>query len=381
MKNRIESIYFLRLIAMLLVVLVHVTGTFYNTLPMEGDAFAKYHFLNRFIRIEAGIFIMLTGLVFFYNYSKKKLTVPLFIDYYKKRVLYIVVPYLVWAVLYEFYAYYTINRELVFSEVLDRILHGQSYYQLHFIFLIVQFYLVFPVLMILAKKSAFFRKYMWIIGIVIGVAYYDINSTYNLFSFKMFLSLIGPYLLGGWIGMHYAEEKRKVNKVVSTVFFGAVFLIFGSAISLLYYHLYTIQSFHLEGIYYKIINTTYLVGGSYFLFRIAERLQKKASERAMTFVRNIALYSFGFYLIHPFILREVSQIIPVHSNYLFHVEILGRYILTVFLCYAVIWTVHKFFPYPGLLFGKLPKDPPPFNLVGKQERSRIDYNAKESHGG
>ncbi|MGF2617979.1 acyltransferase [Rossellomorea vietnamensis] len=378
MQKQIHSIYFLRFLAMLLVVLVHVTGTFYNTLPMDGDAFAKYHFLNRFIRIEAGIFILLTGLVFFYNFSEKKMSIPLFLNYYKKRVLYIIVPYIVWAVFYEFYANITIGRELSFTEVLFRLLQGESYYQLHFIFLIVQFYLVFPLIIILARKSSFFRNYMWLIGMIVQVVYYYINSTYNLVPFKLFLEMTGPYLMGGWIGMHYLSQKKKAFNTGPNIIYGLIFLLFGTTISLLYYHLYTMNTFYLEGVYYKMVGTIYLTAGSYFLFRMAEIAADKASEKTMNFIKNIALYSFGFYLLHPFVLNEVSRFVPVHSNYLFHLEMLLRYTLTVIGCYVIIWTIHKLTPFPGLLFGKLPKKAAPLNAFKMKESESYSYRNNES---
>ncbi|MGY3715202.1 hypothetical protein ACWE42_06725 [Sutcliffiella cohnii] len=37
-KQQIESIYFLRLFAMLMVVLVHVTAPYAGILPFDGDA-------------------------------------------------------------------------------------------------------------------------------------------------------------------------------------------------------------------------------------------------------------------------------------------------------------------------------------------------------
>ncbi|UOQ50285.1 acyltransferase [Gracilibacillus caseinilyticus] len=355
MQKRIDSIYFLRLFAMLLVVLVHATGTYYSTLPMDGEAFAKYHFFNRFIRIEAGIFIMLTALVFFYNFSNKNLSVSLFIDYLKKRVLYILVPYIVWAVFYEFYARLTIHRELSIMDILSRILQGDSYYQLHFIFLIVQFYLVFPIFITLAKKLSFFRKYMWLIGIIVEILYYYLNDKYDLVSFNLFLNMLGPYFMGAWIGMHYQAIKSNIHKRLPTILFGIVFVVAGSALALLHYYVYTVQSFYLKGIYYKLIETTFLVGGSYFFFRVAELLLKISSASVMNITRNIALYSFGFYLLHPFVLKEVARFIPVHNNYLFHIEVLGRYVFTVIFCYFIIYFIHRFFPFAGLLFGKLPK--------------------------
>lgn len=240
---------------------------------------------------------MLTGLVFFYNFYRKKLSGSLFKDYYKKRVLYIIVPYLFWAVFYEFYAHYTIGRELEISAIVSRILQRESYYRLHFIFIIAQFYLIFPLFIMLAKKSVLFRKYMWLAGIILEVVYQYINNRYSLTNLSLFLSLAGPYPLGGWIGIYYEKQKEKVKRVVSTSLFGIVFLIAGATVSLLHYHLYFQETFFLDGFYYSIVNINFLMAESYFFFRIAEILEKRSREKLKKTVENIVVYSFGFYLL------------------------------------------------------------------------------------
>ncbi len=353
-KQQIESIYFLRLFAMMMVVLVHVTAAYASVLPYSGDAYQKYHFINRIIRIEAGIFIVITGLVFFYSYIKKPLTKELWKSYYTRRVTYILIPYIIWALIYEAYSIYVGAREFNATEILLRILKGESYYQLHFIFLIVQIYLVLPVFVWIAQKFTFFRRYMWLFGVVLQLVYLQLNSMYGLVSFTLFISSLSTFLLGAWIGVYYNEQKAKsTNK--STIVLLIVALIAGAVVSSLHYYVYTVKTLYLWGVMYEVINTFYLVLGSYVAFRIGEILAAKLPRRAVITVRNIAMYSFGFYLIHPLVLNIVSGFVPAHSNQLFNIEMLIRYILTLTLCYLIIWACHRFLPFANLLYGKLPK--------------------------
>lgn len=53
-KERIESIYFLRIFAMVMVVLVHVSAAYVKVLTEGTGMYEAYHFINRIIRIEAG---------------------------------------------------------------------------------------------------------------------------------------------------------------------------------------------------------------------------------------------------------------------------------------------------------------------------------------
>jgi len=301
-KNRIDSIFLLRLFAMLMVVLVHVTGQFQSTLPFDSGAFQKYHFLNRIVRIEAGIFIMITGMVFFFNYMKKNLT----------------------------------------------------YYQLHFIFLIVQFYLVLPLFVYMAQKLSFFRKYMWAFGIGLELSFYYLNTTYELTEFHVFFNSIGTFLLGAWIGTYYNEVRQKVKSYSSVLYFIAA-VIAGLTTVYLHYDMYMLNASSLPGIAYKSVNLLYMVTGSYIIFRLAELASDKMPERAFGTVKNVAVYSFGFYLLHPVVLREVAKFIPADPNYMFHLQMGLRYVSTVIICYLIIWMTHKFIPGASAIFGKLPK--------------------------
>ncbi|UOQ45693.1 acyltransferase [Halobacillus salinarum] len=354
-KQRITSVYFLRLIAMLCVVLVHVTGIYYSVLDMGTGAFQKYHFFNRIIRIEAGIFIMITGLVFFYNYYPKKFTASLLKDYFRKRVFFIVVPYIVWALFYELYAHYTGGRSLTIFGVLERILKGESYYQLHFIFLIVQFYIFLPLFVYLTQKFSLFKKYFWLFGILIEVGYFYLNSTYGFTNMVVFLKSFGTFSLGGWLGIYYLEQREKVyNKTIYPL--GILTLIAGTLTALYYYYVYTMGEIKVDWDYYKLLNVSYLMLGGYFFFRITEILSRKLPKLPNEIVKNVALYSFGFYLVHPFILKEVGRWIPIHNNYWFHLEVFVKYIVVVVFCYLFIFTIHKFAPkVASLLFGKLPQ--------------------------
>ncbi|WP_241655871.1 acyltransferase [Halobacillus litoralis] len=372
-RERIESIYFLRLFAMMMVVLVHVTAAFHSVLPYGSDAFAKYHFINRIIRVEAGIFIMITAMVFFYKYMEQKMDGAELKAYYKKRAVYIVVPYLVWAVFYEALSIYTGAVSLNFSEIGLRILQGQSFYQLHFIFLIVQFYLFFPIILFVAQKVPFFKKYMWLFGIGIEIGYYFLNREFQLIPFSSFLSALGPYLLGAWIGTYYKEQKAKIfNK--STLFWTVSAIATGITTVYLHYHLYTVNSLYLPGWTYLIINMIYIMTSSYLMFRLTEIICNKWP-KLIPNVQNIAIYSFGFYLLHPFILKVVAQFIPLSGGYWFHAGIILRFLSTLALCYLTIWLTHRYFPMPGLLFGKLPKRAPRFLGLPRQKEEYSDKGA------
>jgi probable poly-beta-1,6-N-acetyl-D-glucosamine export protein len=353
-KQQIQSIYIMRLLAMSLVVLVHVTGAYASVLPFASDAYEKYHFLNRIIRIEAGLFIAITGLVFFYQYKHKTLTKRLWKDYYKKRVSFILIPYIIWALIYELHKVMLGFGDLNPAAVAKRIFFGESYYQLHFIFLIVQIYLVLPLFIWLDHKVAFFRKYMFAFGGFLQLGYIALTTYWPVSPFPLFLQLLGTLLLGGWIGLHYDSEKAKSRRW-STAVWLTVSLLAGSAIAIYYYNAGTLNTIKWNNIPYETVNYIFLAAGCYGIFRLAETLSDRISVSTMSKLQQIASYSFGFYLLHPLVLDYVSRSIPTYSNYLFHVQILLRYLLTMVICFFVIYLFHRFVPFAALFFGKLPR--------------------------
>lgn len=253
---RIESIYYLRFVAMLLVVFVHVTGTFSTTLPLESGAYEKYHFINRIARIEAGIFIMITGLVFFYNLFPKTLNKFTLKDYYKKRVTFIIIPYLIWALFYEMYSVATGDRALAITEIPQRILTGTSYYQLHFVFLIVQFYLFLPLFVYAAQSSVWLRKYLWLVGFVIEYIYYFLNLKFDLVEFSLFFNSLSTFLLGGWLGIYYVQQRKKAYSK-SNWLLGTVTLLFGSLAAVYYYQVYEMNNYYFSWDPYKLISMVF----------------------------------------------------------------------------------------------------------------------------
>ncbi|MFB1099023.1 acyltransferase [Terribacillus sp. JSM ZJ617] len=352
-QQQIQSIYLMRLLAMALVVLVHVTGAYATVLPFAGDAYEKYHFLNRIIRIEAGLFIAITGLVFFYQYKHKKLTKTLWKNYYKKRVSFILIPYIIWALVYEVHKVILGFGDLHPTAIAKRILFGESYYQLHFIFLIVQIYVVLPLLIWLDHKIAIFRKYMFVFGGLLQLGYIALQTFVPLSTFPLFLQLMGTLLLGGWIGIHYDREKAKSRRWTT---WGWLLIsgIAGSFIAVYYYFSGTLGAFEWNNILYESVNYVFLITGCYSIFRIAESLADKLSTSTLTRLQQIASYSFGYYLLHPLILDYVTITIPAYSNYLFHIQMMLRYLAVMGVCFLIIYLCHRFVPFASLFFGKLP---------------------------
>lgn len=340
---------------MMMVVLVHITAPFQQLFTADTAQHMAYHFLNRIVRVEAGLFIMLVGLVFFYNYRNREMNASELLRYIRNRVVFILIPYILWSLIYEADALYWNTREFDIDTIINNILTGKSMYQLHFISLVVQFYLLFPVFLFIVKKSAFLKKYLWIIGFAAEYFFYVLNLKYGFSSGPSFMSILSPFLLGAWIGLHYEKIAALATKS-NLVLTGSLTLLFGIPNVLLRYekvfHGITIIPTEVQ----KLMGISFLLVGSLFFFFLSEQLVRRLKDTSIEKVKRVAYYSFGFYLLHPFIITRIAEYMPIRDFGLsWHMMFLLHYVLTVVLCYFTIWAFHRFIPYSSYLFGKLPK--------------------------
>ena len=358
MKKEIASIYYVRFFAMLMVVLVHTTAQYAHLFDVPSISNTFYFFLNHIVRVEGGMFVMIMGIVFFYMYRDRPLTMETLWAYWKKRVVYILIPYVVWSLIYEVEMWYYQDRVLVFSEVVHRILFGESKYQLYFIFIVVQFYLIFPLLMVMVRKWGFFNKYLWLFGLLIEFAYFKFSMATHYVQVPFLLTKIGPYLLGAWIGMHYESILLKMTKT-KLITSGLIGFALGLTYVFIRYRNTYFDRLALEVDYVKWIGILFMAIGSLFFFYFAEYLVKTSSEKSIHRMRSVANYSFGYYLMHPLVLLQVMLLIPTREMpFPWHITIFLQYVITIILCYFIIWTFHRFVPFAGFLFGKLPKKAP-----------------------
>src|SRR5687768_16727355 len=92
-KPRIDELYLVRSIAIFAVVLIHATAKPVSELERDSLSYLVYQLFNSLATFAVPVFIFLSGFVLIYNYADKPLNLKSVITFYKKRLLYIIVPY------------------------------------------------------------------------------------------------------------------------------------------------------------------------------------------------------------------------------------------------------------------------------------------------
>lgn len=355
-KEKIESLKFMRVTAMLLVVLIHVTGGALGKLSPDDPFYFLYLILNRFTRFEGAVFVFLSGLLLFYNYASRPFTRETWENFYKKRFLYILAPFFVWSIFYEWFAVYIGLRDYEgISPVVKSIVTGQSFYQLYFILILVQLYFLLPLFIYLMHKFHWFKKYLPIIGIVVEVVVQTVMKQNGIhFGFPLFTVYIASFFFGGWVGVYYPILKKEWSKrwlllgVMCTIILGLVY-------TALYYYRNIIGLTNIPYIPFKLLAVVYFLAACYVLFKVSIWLEHRGSTRLNKWAEHLRIYSFGFYLVHPWLLYVWQQILVPETITQYHAYMLICYLAVLLSCYLFIRTVHLLFPRAWMLFGKLPQ--------------------------
>lgn len=328
-RKEIKELYYIRAIAAMGILIIHATGGFAVHSEYGSKAMYLGIFLNQFFRFGSPIFMMVSGLVLFYNYrSIDEFDIGRF---YKKKVKFILLPYTIWSTVYFLYTSY-INRLPISGERLigygRGLLLGENFSHLYFIFLIFQFYIILPLLIkYLAKpmEEKPFRVFTFFLifqGAILIYGYYFKNphatgivSIFNRYYWKTLFSWSFYFMTGGLIGMHYHRFVDFVETNIKGIFIGYVIsTIF--YIGQVYYNVWSNGGRDYYGKFGSIRPHTmiYALFTMPILIWITRKMVGKYDG-----LKDFGTYSFGVYFSHPLILEEIKRQLmgnfPNHIGY------------------------------------------------------------------
>lgn len=141
------SIDALRVIAILAVILIHITTKTLATLHLDINAAPFSLFLNQSARFAVPLFFLISGFVLELN-NKNGLS---YLTFFKKRASRIIIPFLFWTCIYFLYSSGVKFDKLLSLKFLQAVILGNASYHLYFIPTLILFYLAFPLLHIFMK--------------------------------------------------------------------------------------------------------------------------------------------------------------------------------------------------------------------------------------
>lgn len=327
-KNPILEIQFIRAIACLLVVLVHVTGGVYD--PETG--FPDYFILtlNQFSRLGTPVFAVISAFLLFNSVKNRGFNIKKF---FLSRTTKIVVPFIIWTIIYSTFSmiHYNVGftDNFIFYFFTNFIL-GTGFYHLYFIVTIIQFYIIFPLVQLARTGTALFLLFLVSLPvnlIFVGIDHDFLNQinilNYIITGRSFILKWISFFMFGALLSYYYKDVRAFCEKNI-------IFLSF--LFSLVFVGLY----FEID--LYRVLdssrpqNLIYIPIFILFLLSIYPFVDKHIL--FFNIFDLIGKYSMGIYLVHPLVLAYLDIFLP--NDFWFSEFILLPYILTIIISVLLV---------------------------------------------
>ena len=339
-KNR--EIGILRGVAICAVVAIH-TFSIATTNVTTGAASWAYQFFHNLIQFAVPCFIFISSVLLSYPLKNNQLDVK---SFYLKKVYRIVIPYLLWTLFY--LVLKVVTGQLAVSELFQWknwvfwITLGKSYTHLYYMSIILQLYLLAPLLLKVVKGiQNLFKKYDFIavvvISIVLEVSIYLLNKKVIYQHFKYHSTLMIWYiyliLIGIWVGFNYERFKTGLKRHISLIW-----ILFGiNMIIYIGYVVLKVKQVSFNTMWYQFNWFAYAMFAILVVFWICLKVTEKNIENPLIhWIELLGDYSFGIYLMHPVITWILRKLIHVTQPFLLLVILVVAYILMMLTCIGII---------------------------------------------
>lgn len=310
-RQRLDELDVLRALAAVAVVAIHVTAPVLARPPGPRVSFWVAAVINQWARFSIPAFVFISGLALFYSYGNRPVR-PL--DFWRRRLGTIGLPYLFWSAFYLLLVTWAGGLSLTgFPLRLGRaLLQGNAMYQLYFVVLILQFYLLFPFLRPLAGSrllpyltaGALVFQY-WLMaraGALTGGWAGAPTWVQALLPWqdRLFPWWLGYFALGAWLGANLAAFKRFSARwgwpllALSLVTAAALVAEFARRLAEPgVTAAWAASGFRPLAYIYALVTSVAYVAVGLGLLRV---------RRLRPVLLELARYSFGIYLVHPLVL-------------------------------------------------------------------------------
>ncbi len=307
MKDKIVELDYLRGFAILGVIMIHTTGWF-TTVGSLTYVTGAMLFVDTLSGYAVPLFLFISGFVLFHNYSSKfKL-----LEFYKKRVLSIIPPYIIFSILYMAYEY-TIGGVTNFSlkSIVSNLIFAKSSYHFWYIIIIIQFYVLYPViakLYVYCKQKnkvdsllalSLIIQVCWNYFFQHGFPLLDQNNLFVSIVSKMgfvFLSHIFYFMIGIYIADNIPLIQNFLSKIRTKLLI-VICIFLAISVSSIYIDIYYHHATGLRSSIYYLINPILFCFAFVLFYKISSVLMIKKNIISLV-ICNLGRYSFGIYLVH-----------------------------------------------------------------------------------
>lgn len=283
-RTKLVELDYMRFIACFAVMIVHISATGVEEYIKGSLPQILMLILNRSLKFTTPVFVFLSGVTGFYGYRNKKLN---YFPFIIKRLKKVLIPYLVWCVVY-FFAYIKMGYyHLDIISFIKNVILGNMSYHLYFVIIVIQLYLLGPFFYAILKNSK--NKILILMVFAVATALCVEYIRFNL-SDRIFLKYMFFYILGIYVTLEY-------DKYISWLRRHKFLIIAGYVIAVI---IYTIASYYSLKIY-NFIWFLFSFVSIFFVYLVGLTLKNKM-ESLYSFIKLFGQSSYYIYLMHPLVL-------------------------------------------------------------------------------
>ena len=318
----------IRVLAIYLVVVIHVSGQLTNVWGKVSQAqWIMADILGGIARVGVPLFFMLSGFLLLPRTESLR-------DFYGKRMLRIVIPFVFWSMFYITLDCIGKPGVCTWNYLRPYVLLQRSYFHLWFLYSMIAIYFVLPVLRLMVRPGVD-RKVFWYL-IVLWLIFQPIRTLMDHFlhfsiniNSQLATGFLPYFILGYLLGDLVLTRARLLAA-------GIVFVV-GALITIVGTYLLTRQSGSFNGYFYDYITLGPIAatGAAFLLLRAVSDVGVFATDRFRSFMRYVAGGVFGVYLIHVLIIWGLDSL---HINS-FMGFALWSVLLTATLVFAISFVI------------------------------------------
>ena len=302
-KETILWIDLIRVVAIYLVVVVHVSGQLTNIWgEIPTDQWILADIYGGFARICVPLFFMISG----YLLLPRSEGLGVF---YAKRMTKILIPLVVWSLIYLGWYCGGHPNTCTPSFAWDLLLRQGTYYHLWFLYSLLSIYLILPVLRLMIRPDTD-KRILWYL-IVLWLIFQPILTIAHKFwnfSIKLSAPLATGFVCYFVLGYLLGEMTLSRRKIIPS----AVIWVINTLITIIGTYLLTRNSGQFDGFVYDFVslNVIFASGAAFLLLRWISEGTLFTSPNVHALMRTLATSTFGIYLIHVIVIEVLRYGIP-----------------------------------------------------------------------
>jgi surface polysaccharide O-acyltransferase-like enzyme len=343
-SERLLDIDFVRVIACFAVILIHVSSDYVELLNVNSSGWWVANFYDSISRFCVPIFIMVSGAILLDREPEKY--------HIKNRVVKIVKPYLGASLIYTLYHIFLV-KDFEYKDFFIKFLNGESEYHLWFFYIILNLYIITPILLGIKQLSS--NKILTTCLLIIFWHNMSIYLNYfwgtniSFLDFKDdFWIYISYYILGYLMYRRTLPFLSKLKNNWWIYLSVGVFLLSTTAIAVAT-GITSINQHKFSGEFFYGETNILVVIMSVSCFINLCWLGGNIGANYAPYVRFLSSISLGIYIIHVIVLEELNiYLLPVVDKYLglnlLGLKILIQSIATFFISSLVVYLLRKWKP-------------------------------------